>query len=969
MAALSVKNVALAATLLCSGFSGGWCASISHEGLLVSRRSQLVADEGKAPFMARLPRGGKTQGELSFVEAQKPIRIVRHGSGGGTLPGKRADADVIQEPCGSTLKVDSSSDKWQVCPTDCPFFAQNRNDDDFCTFSCVKEAQCAQMHSKTPIGDSELGVCRSCVVEGCKTCDNSVSADRCAKCQWGYKLMPDGSCFFELIPVWVSWLGYALLAVLAIVVLWLVDFAILRPVYNREGLDHALECRDAQKLKQPKDGTGKRQPWPIHTNLCKELVAGPGMMLHFNFQVALIVWALFVAAVWMGLAFFVDEALWILGTRAFGTPRMNCILVAWGYETQQRLMWTKVFFLWVVYIGSFLGAIGYGIYQLRAFQDIDYKNKTMKDYVVMVTGLPSISGNENVEGCLKSAIEKATQQNLVGVSVAWDFADVEERVGSELHHELQAAELEKERLSGKSRPGEPEVNAVRAQMMKVELNIFGPGAEDDDAKTEDQEEAPSSARTAPIGQILESMHTSTRAFAVFETEDARDEATRTGSFEFEVPGQAGVKQTCTMEAILGEPDTVKWESFGHDSGKEQATKLLAGFGIIGLACALWGVVFYGPYAYYVMTFNYENGRQPGFVVGFSFSMIVVVGNVIMYEVCGRISDWIGFRFRDEREACYMILYTIACMFNVALDFVTTYSTAEMVMESLGFRTYFGVPLADLPTFTAKFETYGMQRSLAENTYGYAFPSTYLIPFLIEPFPTIVMPLLIGKWIVGSHAGLQGADAEDWLAMAPMDMGRYADLLLNTILGILIFYFPGGYTWILFLGMAGSHVYIYAFDQFKVLREIPACKYASFDVEWWCQAMFAPIIGIMVSCLVFKSNCEPGYHCTSGMPLIALCGLGWLVHVVIHISVLQFVVPKFSLAPPKDDPNEGKRYQSVAEAEPCSWFSANPVHCLRSKYHFKDNVPCGFFKVGKEWMMKANPAIGCFYEEKHSDDAA
>ena len=110
-------------------------------------------------------------------------------------------------------------------------------------------------------------------------------------------------------------------------------------------------------------------------------------------------------------------------------------------------------------------------------------------------------------------------------------------------------------------------------------------------------------------------------------------------------------------------------------------------------------VFYGPYAYYVMTFNYENGRQPGFVVGVIFSVIVVVGNVIMNEVCGLISDWVGFRFRDVREAGYMILYTAACYFNVALDFITIYSTAEKVMEGLDSRTYFGVPLQDVPSFT------------------------------------------------------------------------------------------------------------------------------------------------------------------------------------------------------------------------------------------------------------------------------
>lgn len=35
----------------------------------------------------------------------------------------------------------------------------------------------------------------------------------------------------------------------------------------------------------------------------------------------------------------------ILGTRRAKTARQNCILVAWGFETQMRLMWTKVDFV------------------------------------------------------------------------------------------------------------------------------------------------------------------------------------------------------------------------------------------------------------------------------------------------------------------------------------------------------------------------------------------------------------------------------------------------------------------------------------------------------------------------------------------------------------------------------------------------------------------------------------------------
>lgn len=956
MAAFSVQNAAvLAATLLFTGFSGGQCALISHESMLVSRRSQLMAVDASVAEAPRRNLTGKPIKAMSFMEASasKPIRIIRHGEAGAAKP-KGGEGHVSKYKCGSTHKVNSGSDKDEVCPSDCPFFAQNRQDDDFCTFACVAEPECPKMFPKTNIGDKDLGVCRSCVVEGCQECDTTVQADKCAKCQWAYNLTPDGQCTFRFYSPIFGYLLYGIYGILAVVAIWVLDMAI-RPVYNQEGLDKALANREKCKLLQDKDAEGNRKPWSLFTNLTHVQVAGPGMMLHFNFQVALMIWAIFVALCWVAMCVFIDEDLWRLGTRRFGTPRMNCILVAWGYETQQRLMWTKVLFLVIVYLGSFFGAIVYGIYQMRAFEATDVAHKTMKDYVVMITGLPhSLTGASKLEDEIKDEMEKqipSVKGKIVGVSVCWEYGDHEEQIDKYLHEEL---EKDEEKEWGPKLPA-PDVNPIRKQLMAIEASLLD--FDDEDKKEEaPAEEAPAEAEAeVPMEQLLEQMHASSRAFVVLNTEEDRDAAVEHGEFEFK-------DAKVSIKDILGEPDTVNWQNFGKDSAQQQMMKLLAGFGFIGLACGVWALLFYSPYAYYVMTFNYENGRQPGFVVGFSFSMIVCVGNVIMYEVCGRISDWVGFRFRDEREACYMILYTTACMFNVALDFVTTYFTAEMVMEGLGFKTYFGVPLSEVPTFTGKFETYGMQRSLAENTYSYAFPSTYLIPFLIEPFPTIALPLIVGRWLVKSHVGARGRAAEEWLEMAPMDMGRYADLLLNAILGILIFYFPGGYTWQLFFGMAGSHLYIYLFDQYKVLRSIPACRYASFDIEWCCQAMFAPIIGIMASCLTFKANCEPGMHCTTGAPLIMLCCLAWLVHTTVHLVVLWKVVPMFKAQRGEDwkDPEEGKTYQQVAASTPVSWFSMNKVHCLRSKLKFGHSPPCSHMILGKEQYMKANPSIGCYY---------
>merc|ERR1719414_2860719 len=103
--------------------------------------------------------------------------------------------------------------------------------------------------------------------------------------------------------------------------------------------------------------------------------------MHFNFQFVIIIWGFFVACAWMVTATLVDPSLWILGTRRFGTPRDNCILVAWGYEKQHEFFWAKVAFLSVVYAFTFLGSLWFSAYQLRKFRLCDKNTKTMNDYV------------------------------------------------------------------------------------------------------------------------------------------------------------------------------------------------------------------------------------------------------------------------------------------------------------------------------------------------------------------------------------------------------------------------------------------------------------------------------------------------------------------------------------------------------------------------------------------------------------
>jgi len=312
----------------------------------------------------------------------------------------------------------------------------------------------------------------------------------------------------------------------------------------------------------------------------------------------------------------------------------------------------------------------------------------------------------------------------------------------------------------------------------------------------------------------------------------------------------------------------------------------------------------------------------------------------------------------------MLMYLCACMINVFLDMVVTYYTAMKIMVGLDFRTYHGTRLAEIDTFTEQFETYAMQRSLGENTYRYAWPSTFFLCFVLEPFVTIMIPYQIGKKIIASHKEIQGTCAEAYLMAFEFDLGRYADILLNVFLGIIIFYFPGGYIWTLFFAMAFSHSFIYCFDHWRVLNVIPSVKIVSTAVDWWAQVAMCGCCAVILSCLVMKANCESyTNYCLQDLELVGACSIAGLAHFIVHVLLLVYLVP--AMGKELEDENFGMTFEAVAKTDARSWFSSNPVHCLRSKYLRGDKPYCRLASWGKEHFLETNPKIGCYFE----DDAA
>lgn len=859
--------------------------------------------------------------------------------------------------CGESIPIHSASDKWEKCPSECPLIAEHQGNGVHCDFRCVEATAdaCRTMQPAEVIPDTKLGICRACIVSGCAKCATD-GTDTCGECSNGYDLI-DGECHSQFFYAWVA-AGLGAAVVAGVVLAWFIDLA-RRPIVNPAALSHALRNRSRGKPRMPKQGDQSRQLWPLTTNLCREEdVCGPGLTLEFNFQVAIIVWALVLGLSWMILANNYDRELLTLGLRKAENARQNCIIVSFGYETQRRLMFAKTCYLVGAYLFSFFYFVTLSIRHRRLFQIMDEDNLTHKDFCARCFGLPEMKGCDRVEEELKAAIAEATGKDVVGVSIAWLFNEIEDEVMDQLASDLAERRTDlndpEEKETGEAEPEEAAKDREQCwAFQQVENKVFGSdtqdiisGAADDGPKT-------------PIKESLEGLVSTAQAFVIFRTEQARNEAVR--AIE-EKGGMSFRGETVMMENADHEPASMQWKNVIERSTCWVIKRVIGGFGTIFLSLATWVLAFYAPYAYFLMSFNYAYGQEPGIASNLAFTVIVVIGNAMMYFVCGEVADRIGFQYLDDREVCYMLLYSFACICNVVLDMVVTFYMAYWMMVGVGMATYHGVPLGEVTSFQGRFEAYAMQRSLGQNLWAYSFPSTFLVPFIIEPIATIYLPYKLMSFVVRSNKNISKHDAEGLMMPAMMDLSRYADILLNVMLAALVFFFPGGFTHRMFLALAMSHVVIYLVDHYKVLRCIPSCYFSSDCVDWWAIWMLSIPTAFIAGAIVFKANCQEGDKigfCIRGLPLLA-CVIGaFVLSIVVHTLVLVHVVPIFAK---KQTPESTTPYDKIAAEFPCSWFASNPVHCLRSKHIYNHDPPCDFYIAGKEHTMRRNPDIGCYFED-------
>lgn len=874
------------------------------------------------------------------------------------------------------------------------------------------------------VADRVMGICRGCTLKGCKVC--KPHADECLECneEFGFVLGGDKQCRSAWVVV-PTVIYLSVLCIGGYFIIWYVNIVWWRRKTNLEEETWALHFRTATKNCQP-DEAGMRESeqrvlWPLSTNILTTDVAGPGSVLFFRFQVFAVVLPFLLFLLWCSVAAATDLKLLSLGTELPTTPQERCTAVSEGRHFQMQSMRTKLFFLVCAYVLTFMLTMVFASYQRRTFQMLD-DQATHSDFALFLEGVPEVKGAEKLEEILKDAVAEATNQTVVGVSVGWDYAahsangtrigdlleeamvqaeeqyterreaqrresqtqsagadgverrrsqtqnggeDIERR-GSQVRNAdvgvdglsspiLSASEGEERRASQTQNPGIVEEGMANRSGLFALLDyallelVFGIpvyGAESGPMEDGDQ---------ATPEDLAMQCTSSSMAFAVFESQAARDAALALGSFTFR-------EQTVTLRYLDVEPEGVRWRDFGIPRSQLMRNTFMSILFILGGIVA-WVVCGYFPYAIYASSFTYEDGDMPSGLMAQIVSMVVVIGNLVMYTLCAAASDRIGFILEDTAAATYMIMYTVAVMCNICLDLLISGMIAYTTSVSRHARTFDGRRIQDLGSWHDVIEAYDIQRELGVQLSAYCFPATFLLPYILEPICANWFTFHLARRVVRVFPWLRGYTAEKAMRIfIPMDSGRYADLLVSITMATFIFFVPSGYSFSILLTLTLSNLYIFFLDIYRILRACPSFSISSMFVDQCALYWMCIPTTIIANAFIFKWNteqCHLGNTCYRSSELAGIMiSVTILLQAMWHVAFCK-VVPLFDR---KERPRTHLTYEKVAARLPASFFNTNPMFCLRSEYLYKHDPPCQLLIKGKEHVLQKNPSIGSHFED-------
>lgn len=887
----------------------------------------------------------------------------------------RSNNSGLEVACDTHIKMHPDE---ILCPANCPFVRAEPTR--LCQFKCVPASHCNADNPLANYANPETKRCETCKVTGCFQC----GADRhvCAKCQSGYELVGD-ICLSQYREEWrvvffIVGVGGC------VVVYWIFALFFLRKEENPRALQAGLLYRQLSSNRN----VAQDRPWYLWSNLQTRLINNSyGVMLHFRWQFAILVWSVFgtilFGLVALGFSFHKKVGLAEPNTKkGYDRCEEEVSLQEKAFNSMEVVYF---FCVLLMYLVTFIGSLWFAYRQRRFYIEKDVTETTIRDFTVYVEGFPKRFGSHRLEQQYLDFFKSAPQfggVEPVGVSICWDFRSREDAVEEALVQEFdtlgsaedkaykEATETATEARDEKDRSC---MSGIDPQLKCLDAAL---GIGNFPCVKEYDEERP---EFEDLKVMLKAMPSSGNLYLVFKTTaDANkvEEACRKEPLKYKHP-TTGREYPLTMAFTECEPGSVIWNGFGTERSWFLFS-LVLGCVAVFLGVILLDVFFYAPYVIYILSYAEQGGlSQASFLSGFLLGMLIVGCNQVIYILIGLVADKCGWTSLDSKDCFYCVKYTLAVFFNTCIDLGTVLIMAQGYSVEMAQKMQIAADSTMSPKAVA--ESPDMQRALYVKLVEYIFPSCTLIPFLIEPVGTAVLPFFVARALIRSRKEVTIQDAERCLLKPPFDLSRYGDILVNMMLVCMTMVFTYTEIWQLYVFLIISVCVIYSWDQVRFLRCTCRTVFSGGHMDKAAQYMMAMPTAILGCCCVFKAyGASHQGFLTDAMKqfkgeigvepdrynIFMYLGAAFWGHMILHWLLLKHVVyPAAEDEATEQDYEKEPPYEKVGAEKAASFFNTNPVHCLRSKYIYKHDPPCVFYRIGKEFLIKENKAIGIYFTGK------
>lgn len=739
----------------------------------------------------------------------------------------------------------------------------------------------------------------------------------------------------------------------------------------------------------------RNRTYPLDTNLSSQNVSGAAIQLHFAWQRNVIIWAFFVVLSLFILSRITSYALDNNTHPSDGDVFVACAAAGSTVLAKKVMDADQLFFYVLVglYILSTLGSLLMLVQQrstIRSKRDLDL----MRHFALEASGFPIRSGDAKLEDEYKLFFGKAfPDASIVGVSIAWDTqknadsqGDIERQVDAELNSLDRERDLRLGRKLSKKITRLDLETAQRDEDKKnwchsidnVFLGALCGGSESGESMDESK-----------IVSDLCSLTTTGHVFCVFETRADRDKARAQVSLKYPDPTTEGGSEI-VLRSTEHDPENHFWENIKQQSRREYVWEkglkcVLCGLGLF-IGVTLWAVLVYAPISGYLLSFERSPGVQRAhwwdeLTQGLLLSVPIMISNQVLYAVCETLAAKIRFTSKGMRDTAYVVMYTLFITYQTVLDVAIVIQTAygQHSSNTWQLAQASGVlgpkALAQNPT---------IRDTMYVKMVAYLYPGTLLLPYLAEPLCMGMGQYFIFKWLIRSNPSIGIQAAENLLLPVPYDLTRYGDVVISVTCCVLVLFIATPEVYQIFLYLIFMLVFCYAWDHWRLLRMTPRCFEEDSKLDDFSIMMLSLPCALLAAAVTFRKygGHEDPHMTRDSVPI--WCIVVFFMHLAVHLAAFIFILARdkktndakeashastreragtsISLA----DMSQHVKYGQAAEDTAYNWFNTNLVHCLRSKYIYK-NAPvwCVPAKCGREYLLMRHTELGLFYEAPDS----